>query len=75
SPLQATPSADEQDDYSHSRETSADDTSIIEPSAKGEEYGHQLSFENEETDELHVAHEFEILQKSSPAEILLESPH
>ncbi|CAF4543947.1 unnamed protein product, partial [Rotaria magnacalcarata] len=40
-----------------------------------EEYGHQLSFENEETDELHVAHEFEILQKSSPAEILLESPH
>ncbi|CAF4958875.1 unnamed protein product, partial [Rotaria magnacalcarata] len=75
SPLQATPSADEKDDYSHSRETSADDTSIIEPSAKGEEYGHQLSFENKETDELHVAHEFEILQKSSPAEILLESPH
>ncbi|CAF4696748.1 unnamed protein product, partial [Rotaria magnacalcarata] len=75
SPLQATPSADEQDDYSHSRETSADDTSIIEPSAKGEEYGHQLSFENEETDELHVAHEFEILQKSSDIEIQLESAH
>ncbi|CAF5054312.1 unnamed protein product, partial [Rotaria magnacalcarata] len=50
-------------------------TSIIEPSAKGEEYGHQLSFENEETDELHVAHEFEILQKSSDIEIQLESAH
>ncbi|CAF1645041.1 unnamed protein product, partial [Rotaria magnacalcarata] len=75
SPVQATPSTDEQADYYHSRETSAGETSIIESSEKAEEYGHQLSFENEETDELHVAHEFEILQKSSPAEILLESPH
>ncbi|CAF4205009.1 unnamed protein product, partial [Rotaria socialis] len=75
SPLVETTLADEQDDYYDSREASAADRSIVERSATAEEYSHQSSVEKEETDELQVAHEYEILQKSSATEIQLESPH
>ncbi|CAF4621847.1 unnamed protein product, partial [Rotaria socialis] len=62
-------------DYYDSREASAADRSIVERSATAEGYSHQSSVEKEETDELQVAHEYEILQKSSATEIQLESPH
>ncbi|CAF2043952.1 unnamed protein product, partial [Rotaria magnacalcarata] len=68
-------SNDEQDDYYDSRETSAGDTNMIEPSATVTEYGHQSPSEKEKDDELQAAHEFETLRKSSGAEIQLESPH
>ncbi|CAF2975896.1 unnamed protein product, partial [Rotaria socialis] len=75
SPLVKTTPTDEQDDYYDSREASAADSSIVERSATAEEYSHQSSVEKKETDELQVAHEFEILQKSNATEIQLESPH
>ncbi|CAF5178629.1 unnamed protein product, partial [Rotaria magnacalcarata] len=68
-------SPDEQDDYYDSREASAGDTNMIEPSATVTEYGHQSLSEKEKDDALQAAHEFETLRKSSGAEIQLESPH
>ncbi|CAF4989791.1 unnamed protein product, partial [Rotaria magnacalcarata] len=75
SPLGETTHSDEQSDYYDSRETSAGDTNMIEPSAIVTEYGHQSPSEKEEDDELQPAHEFETLRKSSGTEIQLESPH
>ncbi|CAF4430647.1 unnamed protein product, partial [Rotaria magnacalcarata] len=74
-PLGDTTPTDEQDDYYDSRETSAGDTNIMEPSATVEEYGYRSSFEKEEVDELQAAHEFEIKEKSSFTEIQLETAH
>ncbi|CAF5158176.1 unnamed protein product, partial [Rotaria magnacalcarata] len=73
SPLGDTTPTDEQDDYYDSRETSAGDTNIMEPSATVEEYAYRSSFEKEEVDELQAAHEFEIKEKSSCTEIQLET--
>ncbi|CAF4203920.1 unnamed protein product, partial [Rotaria magnacalcarata] len=67
--------SDEQSDYYDSRETSAGDTNMIEPSAIVTEYGHQSPSEKEGDDELQAAHEFETLRKLSGTEIQLESPH
>ncbi|CAF3506302.1 unnamed protein product, partial [Rotaria socialis] len=75
SPLVETTSADAQDDYYDSRDASAADTSIVEHSATAEGYNYQSSVEKEANDELQVAHEFEILQKSSGSELQLESEH
>ncbi|CAF3659929.1 unnamed protein product, partial [Rotaria socialis] len=75
STLVETTSAGAQEDYYDSRQASAADTSIIERSPTAEEYSHESSVEKKETDELQAPHEFEILQKSSGIESLLESPH
>ncbi|CAF1312978.1 unnamed protein product, partial [Rotaria magnacalcarata] len=47
SPLGETTHSDEQSDYYDSRETSAGDTNMIEPSAIVTEYGHQSPSEKE----------------------------